>query len=83
MVNFLITKITKSVIGPGRLDNIFGEMQQNAFGEIKKRLQEPPILHFPDSKGRFYLHSENSKFATGSALYYIQYGKTKTYSIIK
>ena len=56
---------------------IWGEEQQNAFDEIKKRLQKPPILHLPDNKGRFHLYSDTSKFSTGSALYQIQNGKSK------
>ena len=35
------------------------------------------MLHPPDSKGRFNLYSDTSKFATGSALYQIQNGKPK------
>ena len=35
------------------------------------------MLHLPDSKGRFHLYSDMSKFATGSALYQIQNGKPK------
>ena len=31
----------------------------------------------PDRRGRFLLYSENSKFATGSALYQVQDGKPK------
>ena len=31
----------------------------------------------PNKTGRFYLYSETSKFATGSALYQIQNGKPK------
>ena len=49
--------------------------QQNAFEEMKSRLQKPPILHLPDGKGRFHLYSDTSKYATGSALYQIQNGK--------
>ena len=51
--------------------------QQNAFEEIKSRLQKPPILHLPDGKGRFHLYSDTSRYATGSALYQIQNGKPK------
>ena len=51
--------------------------QQTAFEEIKSRLQKPPILHLPDSKGRFHLYSDMSKYAMGSALYQIQNGKPK------
>ena len=31
----------------------------------------------PNTTGRFHLYSDTSKFATGSALYQIQYGKHK------
>ena len=41
------------------------------------RLVKPPVLHSPDSKGRFHLYSNTSRFATGSALYQIQNGKIK------
>ena len=51
--------------------------QQTAFEEIKSRLQNPPILHIPDGKGRFHLYSDTSKYATRSALYQIQNGKPK------
>ena len=51
------------------------EKQQNAFAEVKRRLQKPPILNLLDNKGRFLLYSDTSKFATGSALYQIQNGK--------
>ena len=56
---------------------IWGEQQQLAFQEIKSRLVKPPILHLSDSKGRFHLYSDTSKFATGSVLYQIQNGKPK------
>ena len=36
------------------------------------RLMKPPVLHLPDSKGRFHLYSDTSKFATDSALCQIQ-----------
>ena len=51
--------------------------QQQAFDEIKCRLQRPPVLHLPDRHGRFQLYSDTSKFATGSALYQIQNGQPK------
>ena len=38
---------------------------------------KPPVLHMPNKTGRFHLYSDNSKFATGSALYQIQNGKPK------
>ena len=51
--------------------------QQDAFEEIKHRLQKPPVLHMPDKIGRFQLYSDTSKYATGSALYQIQNGNPK------
>ena len=54
-----------------------GKEQQIAFKEIKHRLVRPPVLHFPNSTGRFHLYSDTSKFAIGSALYQIQNGKPK------
>ena len=56
---------------------VWGLEQQNAFEEIKQRLQKPPGLHMPDKIGRFQLYSDTSKYATGSALYQIQNGKPK------
>ena len=47
------------------------------FEEIKGKLQKAPFLHLPDSKGRFHLYSDTSKYATGSALYQIKNGKPK------
>ena len=35
------------------------------------------MLHLPDSKGRFHLYSDTSKFTMGSALYQIQNGSPK------
>ena len=51
--------------------------QQQAFDEIKHRLQRPPVLHLPDRHGHFQLYSDTSKFATGSALHQIQNGQPK------
>ena len=45
--------------------------------KIKGRLQKPPVLYLPDSKGRFLLYSDTSKYAMGTALYQIQNGKLK------
>ena len=56
---------------------VWGIEQQNAFEEIKQRLQKPPVLHMPDKVGRFQLYSNTSKYAMGSALYQIQNGKPK------
>ena len=51
--------------------------QQQAFDEIKHRLQIPPVLHLPNRHGCFQLYSDTSKFATGSVLYQIQNGQPK------
>ena len=51
--------------------------QQQAFDEIKCRLQRPPVLYLPDRHGFFQLYSDTSKFATGSALYQIQNGQPR------
>ena len=56
---------------------IWREEQQTAFEEIKHRLIKPPVLHLPNSTGRFHLYSDTNKFATGSVLYQIQNGKPK------
>ena len=50
---------------------------QDSFEEIRHRLIRPPVLHMPNTTGRFYLYSDTSKFATGSALYQIQNGRPK------
>ena len=55
---------------------IWGE-EQDSFEEIKCRLIKPPVLHMPNTTGRFYLYSDTSKFATGSAIYQIQNGRPK------
>ena len=56
---------------------IWGDEQQRAFEEIKKRLLSPPVLSMQDKRGRFLLYSDTSKHATGSALYQVQNGKPK------
>ena len=56
---------------------LWGKEQQEAFEEIKQRLQKTPVLHMPDKVGRFQLYSDISKYATGGALYQIQNGKPK------
>ena len=54
---------------------IWGKEQQYSFEEIKQRLIKPPVLHMPNTTGRFHLYSDIRKFATGSVLYQIQNGK--------
>ena len=56
---------------------VWGREQQDSFEGIKCRLIKPPVLHIPNTIGRFHLYSDTSKFATGSALYQIQNGKPK------
>ena len=41
------------------------------------RLLQHPVLHMPDRRGGFLLHSDTSKHATGSALNQVQDGKPK------
>ena len=53
------------------------EKEQDSFEEIKCRLIKLPVLHMPNTTGRFHLYSDTSKFATGSTLYQIQNGKSK------
>ena len=55
---------------------VWGKEQQDAFDEIKQRLQKR-VLHMPDKVGRFQLYSDTSKYARGGALYQIQNGKPK------
>ena len=70
-----VTKIVKTyiynLIRNGR-QFVWKKEQQDAFEEIKHRLIKPPVLHMPNTTGRFHLYSDMSKFATGSALYQIQ-----------
>ena len=56
---------------------IWRKEQQEAFDDMKARLQKPPVLSMPDKRGRFTLYSDMSKHATGSALYQVQDGGPK------
>ena len=85
MVNFVsmfcpeLRKLLKPIYDLTRKGRPFlwGKEQQNAFEEIKSRMQNPPVLSMPDRKGRFILYSDTSKLATGSALYQFQDGKPR------
>ena len=75
MVNFVsiicpeLQKLLKPIYDLTRKGKqfVWGVEQQNAFEEIKQRLQKPPVLHMPDKAGRFQLYSDTSKYAMGSA----------------
>ena len=56
---------------------VWGKVQQDSFEEIKHRLIIPLVLHMPNTTGRFHVHSDTSKFASGSALNQIQNGRPK------
>ena len=56
---------------------VWGKEQQDAFEEIKHKLIKPPVLHIPNTTGRFHLYSDTSKFAKGSMQYEIQNGTSK------
>ena len=85
MVNFLsmfcpeLQKLLKLIYDLTRKGRpfVWGKEQQDSFEEIKCTLVKPPVLHMPNTMGRFHLYSDTSKFATGSAFYQIQNGKPK------
>ena len=85
MVNFLsmfcpeLQKLLKPIYNLTRKGRpfVWGKEQQDSFKEMKCRLIKPPLLHMPNTTGRFNLYSDTSKFATGSALIQIQNGKPK------
>ena len=64
MVNFVnifcldLQKLLKPLYGLMRKGRqfVWGVEQQNAFDEIKQRLQKLPVLHMPDKIGRFQLY---------------------------
>ena len=85
IVNFLsmfcpeLQKLLKPIYNLTRKGRpfVWVKEQQDSFEEMKHRLIKPPVLHMPNTTGRFHLYSDASKFATGSALYQIQNGKPK------
>ena len=85
MVNFVsmfcpeVQKLLKAIYDLTKKGRPFlwGKEQQDAFEEIKSRMQNPPVLSMPARKGRFILYSDTSKLTTGSALYQFQNGKPR------
>ena len=85
MVNFVslfcpeLQKLLKPIYDLNRKGRQFlwEKEQQQAFDEIKRRLQRPLVLHLPDRHGHFQLYSDTIKFTTGSTLYQIQNGQPK------
>ena len=85
MVNFLsmfcpeLQKLLKPIYDLTRKGRqfIWGQEQQEAFAEIKRRLLKAPILHLSNHEGRFHLYSDMDKFVAGSALYQIPNRKPK------
>ena len=85
MVNFVsmfspeLQKLLKPIYGLTKKGRPFlwGKEQQDAFEEIKSRLQKPPVLSMPDRKGRFILYLDTSKLMTGSMLYQFQEGRPR------
>ncbi len=47
---------------------------QQAFEDIKKALQTPPVLVMPNTTGLFQLQSDTSKIGCGAALFQVQNG---------
>ena len=85
MVNFLsmfcpeLQKLLKPIYDLIRKGKPFewAKEHQDSFEEIKHRLIKPPVLHMPNTTGRFHLYSDASKFTAGSVLYQIPNGKLK------
>ena len=82
MVNFLsifcpeLQKILKPIYDLTRKGRqLYGENNNRQHLRKSKEGYKNLVLHLPDSRGRFHLYSDTSKFATGSALYQIQNGK--------
>ena len=85
MINFLsmfcpkLQKLLKPIYDLTRKGRpfVWGKEQKDSFEEIKCRLIKSPVLHLPNTTGRFHLYSDTSKFAMGNTLYQIQNGKPK------
>ena len=55
----------------------WGPKQEQAFRQIKKQLQRPPVLHLPRADGRVILYSDTSQEGTGSSLWQVREGKPR------
>ncbi|KAL5519625.1 hypothetical protein ACEPAH_1308 [Sanghuangporus vaninii] len=61
----------------GKAEWRWGEEQQKAFEELKKRLTNPPILVIPNNEDPFRVKADVSDFATGGVLLQKQEGRWK------
>ena len=86
MVNFLsmfcpeLQKLLKTIYDLTRKGRpfVWGKEQQDSFEEVKCRLIKHPVLHMPNTTGRFHFYSDTSKFASGSVMLPNTEWKTKT-----
>ncbi|KAL5504680.1 hypothetical protein ACEPAH_7343 [Sanghuangporus vaninii] len=61
----------------GKAEWRWGEEQQKAFEELKKRLTNPPVLVIPNNEDPFRVEADASDFATGGVLLQKQEGRWK------
>ncbi|KAL5498856.1 hypothetical protein ACEPAH_1374 [Sanghuangporus vaninii] len=61
----------------GKAEWRWGEEQQKAFEELKKRLTNPPVLVIPNNEDPFCVEADASDFATGGVLLQKQEGRWK------
>ena len=54
---------------------VWTDEHETAFQKVKDLMTNPPVLHMPQSTGRFSLYSDTSRLATGSYLTQIINGK--------
>ena len=59
---------------------LLGKEQQDCFEEVEHRLIKCPVLHMPNTTGRFHLYSDMSRFVTGNVLHQIQNPKLIAYA---
>ncbi|KAE9284771.1 Transposon Ty3-G Gag-Pol polyprotein [Phytophthora rubi] len=66
----LMAPITELTKGKSRRDPItFGEKEQHAFDELKRKLASPPVLAHPDFSKPFHVRMDASDFAIGGYLF--------------